>query len=72
MQLSSPLDIYTLEITPNRSRDIDRFNRTAGAPVGSYWCASFVYTVADESCKKVGLQNPLFTDGERSEAAQIR
>jgi len=27
---------------PNRSINIDRWNRFANAPVGSYWCASFV------------------------------
>lgn len=32
----------------NRGEDIDRWNRNAGVPAGSYWCMSFLY-----SCLKV-------------------
>lgn len=39
------LDIGICEIPPgsNRSRVIDDYNRRAGAPAGSYWCAAAVH-----------------------------
>lgn len=30
------------EIAPNRSPEIDEYNRSVGVVVGSYWCGSFV------------------------------
>jgi hypothetical protein len=43
-KLSLKLDsqLYIREITSNRSPEIDKFNKSVGAPVGSKWCASFV------------------------------
>jgi len=32
----------TENLGSNRSLNIDKWNRAAGVPVGSYWCASFV------------------------------
>ena len=33
-------DVGILETAPNRSPRIDSYNLAAGAPIGSYWCAS--------------------------------
>lgn len=43
-QLSLKLDsqLYVREIAPNRSPEIDTYNRNVKAPLGSKWCASFV------------------------------
>ncbi len=36
------------ETTPNRSPDIDRWNRLSGAPLGSPYCAAFVTAMHEE------------------------
>lgn len=43
-QLLLKLDsqLYIREIKPNRSPEIDMFNKNVGVPVGSKWCAAFV------------------------------
>lgn len=43
----------------NRSPEIDRFNLIAGAPVGSYWCMSFVYYCVNAAAKQLEIKNPL-------------
>jgi hypothetical protein len=49
-------DIGICEDPPgsNRSVDIDEYNRLAGAPVGSYWCASW----AAAMYRDAGAQTP--------------
>ena len=51
--------LYVREKPANRSPQIDYFNKTAGAALGSYWCMSFVYTVYNEASKLQGVKNPL-------------
>lgn len=47
------------EVTANRSPLIDAWNRNAGAPVGSYWCASLCYSGFAISAQELGVRNPL-------------
>ncbi len=41
--------LFVREVKANRSPEIDSMNRNAGAPVGSYWCASFVKWILDKA-----------------------
>ena len=34
--------LYIRETTANRGEEVDMFNRSVGAPLGSYWCAAYV------------------------------
>lgn len=43
----------------NRSPRIDMFNKRAGAPKGTPYCASGAWCAIDDACKELGLKNPL-------------
>jgi len=43
----------------NRGSKVDEYNRTAGAPEGSYWCMSFVYWSYVRASAKSGKANPM-------------
>lgn len=38
---------------------IDVWNQRAGVPVGSPWCAAFVWSMVDDACQEAGVPNPL-------------
>lgn len=46
------------EIASNRSPEIDKVNREAGVPVGSFWCEASRYAAFNRSAKKAGVRNP--------------
>lgn len=43
----------------NRSPEIDRFNRLAGAPLGSSWCESAQFAGYELAARALGIDNPL-------------
>jgi hypothetical protein len=43
----------------NRGAKVDEYNRTAGAPAGSFWCMSFVYWCFVRSSAKLAKPNPM-------------
>lgn len=43
----------------NRSILINRWNKEAGVPAGSFWCASFIYAQSSCVAKARNLENPL-------------
>ena len=42
----------------NRGHSIDTWNRDAGAPLGSAWCAAWVYAMHHEAATILGIPNP--------------
>jgi hypothetical protein len=38
----------------NRGPEVDQWNRTVGAPLGSFWCMSFVFSMVKKACEKLG------------------
>lgn len=43
----------------NRSPEIDRFNRIAGARMGDSWCESAQYSAYELAARALGVKNPL-------------
>jgi peptidoglycan hydrolase-like protein with peptidoglycan-binding domain len=43
----------------NRGTQVDAYNRTAGVPVASYWCMSFVYWCFVQAAARGGKPNPM-------------
>lgn len=43
----------------NRGAKVDAYNRTAGAPEGSFWCMSFVYWSFVHASQQLGKPNPM-------------
>lgn len=42
----------------NRGPEIDVYNVAADAPLGSFWCMSFVHFCFDQAARNIGLANP--------------
>lgn len=43
----------------NRGPEVDEYNRTAGAPLGSFWCMSFVYSMVKRAAQQLGVATPI-------------
>lgn len=43
----------------NRGPQVDEWNRRAGVPLGSSWCAAFACSMYDDAAKKLGVSRPV-------------
>lgn len=43
----------------NRGPEVDSWNRRVGVPLGSFWCASFLWCMIEDAAKEHGLGNPV-------------
>ena len=44
----------------NRGREVDAYLQSTNTPLGSFWCAAFVYWCFREAASQLGIANPVF------------
>jgi len=67
---------YVREIKPNRSPEIDKWNRNVGSPLGASYCGAFVYWCLDRAkikydTRKSGLARHLVSKKKSFSASSV-
>lgn len=60
---ASQVGVMEQPVGSNRGPKVDQYLKSTGTPLGSAWCAAFLYFCFDQAARELGRANPLVRTG---------